>query len=205
MPRRKFAAKRRADGRTARWEHRRPELLAAATEYVLDSGVANLTMRPLGNAIGVSITTLIRQFESKDRLLEAVCREIHARMIRELRDNPALQSRSPVDVLRVMWQQWLAPEQARQFTFLFELYGLAIRDPARYRWFMDSVVQDWRAPLEDALVDLGKRRAEARRTSTLVLAILRGLHLDLAATGDVARVDAAFALAVDQLGPMLLR
>jgi len=199
----KSAPRRRIDGRTARWEHRRPELLAAATEYVLENGVAHLTLRPLGDAIGASITTLIRQFSSKDGLIEAVCQEIHDRMIRDLRDNPALQSASPVVILRAMWKKWLVPEQARQFRFLFELYGLAIRDPDRYRWFTESVVRDYTAPLEAALIDLGRLPAEGRRLSTLVLAILRGLHLDLAATEDAARVDAAFALAIDLLEPEL--
>src|SRR6185437_15712547 len=69
------------DGRALRWERRRPELLRAATEYVLETGVADLTLRPLGAAIGASITTLIRQFGSKDELVHEVCREIHGQMV----------------------------------------------------------------------------------------------------------------------------
>jgi AcrR family transcriptional regulator len=38
----------RVDGRTLRFQHRRPELLAAATEYVLDHGIAGLSLRRLG-------------------------------------------------------------------------------------------------------------------------------------------------------------
>ena len=35
----------RVDGRTLRFQHRRPELLDAATEYVLDHGIANLSLQ----------------------------------------------------------------------------------------------------------------------------------------------------------------
>jgi hypothetical protein len=38
----------RVEGRTVRFQHRRPEQLAAATEYVLDHGVAGLSLRRLG-------------------------------------------------------------------------------------------------------------------------------------------------------------
>ncbi|RZI53447.1 MAG: TetR/AcrR family transcriptional regulator, partial [Pseudonocardia sp.] len=33
----------RVDGRTLRYQHRRPELLAAATEYVLDHGIGDVS------------------------------------------------------------------------------------------------------------------------------------------------------------------
>lgn len=191
------------DGRARRWEHRRPELLAAATEFVLEVGVANLTLRPLADAIGTSITSLSRQFGSKDELVRDVCQELHREVMRTLEDVWERSSGRPSDVLRSLWDLWLAPGYDRQFAFLFELYGMAIRDPERYPWFASSVVRDWMAPLEAALIDNGHSLADAQAISTLVMALIRGLRLDVSATHDVERVAAAYDMAMALLEPTL--
>jgi AcrR family transcriptional regulator len=190
-----------ADGRALRWEHRKPELLRAATDYVLETGVADLTLRPLGAAIGASITTLIRQFGSKDELIREVCKEIHGEMTAAFDRFWASSDGRPIEVLRALWDLWLAPEYERQFVLLFELYGLALRQPGSYEWFVQSVVHDWRAPLENALRHDGVDPAKAEALATLVVGIIRGLYLDRAATGDASRVNDAYDLALDLLGP----
>lgn len=187
------------DGRTRRWEHRRAELLAAATDYVLTHGVATLTLRPLAEALNVTITTLIRQFGSKDQLIEEVCRGIHRTTVHTLANDPELEGLTPTQTLDVLWSRWLDPAQARQFVFLFELFGLALRDPEAYAWFTSSVIADWLKPIEDALVATGKTVDDARVLATVTLALLRGLHMDLAATHDHDRVDAAYRLAAAAL------
>ncbi|AWG62978.1 TetR/AcrR family transcriptional regulator [Mycobacteroides abscessus] len=188
-----------ADGRTLRWEHRRPELLSAVTEYVLANGVAGLTMRPLAEGVGVTIATLIRQFGSKDQLVEEVCRGIHATTLETLISDPELNGLSPRDTLNALWARWLDPVQARPFVFLFELLGMSFREPDRYRWFSTSIVADWLAPIEAALISEGKSAGEARIVATAVLALIRGLQMDLATTGDRSRVDAAYGAAIDAL------
>ncbi|MEU4838529.1 TetR/AcrR family transcriptional regulator [Nocardia testacea] len=191
------------DGRALRWEHRKPELLRAATDYVLETGVADLTLRPLGAAIGASITTLIRQFGSKDDLIRDICQEIHGQMVEAFDQFWARSKGHPVEVLRSLWNLWLAPEYSRQFVFLFELYGLALREPDRYEWFLTSIVHDWIAPLEAALLSEGIDEVRVRTATTLVLGIVRGLYLDIAATGDLERVGAAYDMAMTLLGPAL--
>ncbi|OMC40862.1 hypothetical protein A5742_32050 [Mycolicibacterium fortuitum] len=191
------------DGRALRWEHRKPQLLQAATEYILENGVADLTLRPLGAAVGASITTLIRQFGSKEELIHEVCREIHGQMISAFDQFWARSDGRPVDVLRALWNLWLGPEYSRQFVFLFELYGLALREPDRYEWFAQSVVHDWKTPLENALRASGIDSDKARDIATLVLGIIRGLYLENAATHGTDRVNSAFELALVLLTPAL--
>jgi AcrR family transcriptional regulator len=183
------------DGRTRRWENHRRALLRAATEYVLDTGVAE--------KIGTSITSLVRQFGSKDELVHDICRDLQARMAAALRERWRATAGDPAEVLRALWQMWLAPEYMRQFAFLFELYGLALRHPERYEWFADSVVEQWMTPFEEALIAQGHDVSHARNLTTLVLGIVRGLHLDLAATREVDRVNAAFNFALQTLQPAL--
>ncbi|WP_349426047.1 TetR/AcrR family transcriptional regulator [Microbacterium sp. LWS13-1.2] len=191
------------DGRAKRWENHRPALLHAATEYALETGVAELTLRPLAQAIGTSITSLVRQFGSKDELIHEICRDLQARMVTALQELWRATAGDPAEVLRALWQMWLTPEYMRQFAFLFELYGLALRHPDRYEWFANSVVEEWMTPFEDALIAQGHDLDRARNLTTLVLGIVRGLHLDLAATQDVDRVNAAFELSLRALAPAL--
>ncbi|OCB12724.1 hypothetical protein A5717_15885 [Mycolicibacterium porcinum] len=191
------------DGRALRWEHRKPQLLQAATEYILENGVADMTLRPLGAAVGASITTLIRQFGSKEELIHEVCREIHGQMISAFDQFWARSDGRPVDVLRALWNLWLGPEYSRQFVFLFELYGLALREPDRYEWFAQSVVHDWKTPLENALRASGIDAGKAGDLATLVLGIIRGLYLENAATHGTDRVNSAFELALVLLTPAL--
>lgn len=192
-----------ADGRTLRWEHRKPELLAAATDYVLEAGVADLTLRPLGSAIGASITTLIRHFGSKENLVREVCQEILGETIEVFDQFWARSDGQPAEVLRGLWNLWLAPEYSRQFVFFFELYGLALREPEAYEWFADSVVHNWIAPLQRALTTHGIEPRRASTIATLFLGLVRGLYLDIAATDDVERVGAAYDLAMTLLEPAL--
>jgi len=191
------------DGRALRWEHRKPELLRAATDYVLRTGVADLTLRPLGAAIGASITSLNRQFGSKDQLIRAVCEEIHGQMATAFDEFWASSNGRPIEVLRALWNLWLAPEYERQFAFLFELHGLALRQPEKYEWFARSVVKDWKAPLESALRQDGVHPDQAEALSTLAVAIIRGLYLDKSITGDVDRVGAAYELSLNLLASTL--
>ncbi|MGF0319619.1 TetR/AcrR family transcriptional regulator [Nocardia fluminea] len=187
------------DGRTSRWSHRRPELLVAATEYVLDHGVADLTLRPLAKDIGVTITTVIRQFGSKDQLIETVVRGIHQQLLTDLREDPALAGNDPEIVLQRLWNRWLEPHRAREFGLLFELYALALRAPDNYQWFLATVVKDWLQPIMDALHALGHSGPNVEALATTILALLRGLHLDLAATQDADRVTAAFEITIAAL------
>lgn len=81
----------------------------------------------------------------------------------------------------------------------FELYGLAIATPDRYGWFLDSVVAQWLDLIEGQLRKMSGPHAATPAAATLILALFRGLHLDVIATDDVERVDAAFELAVSTL------
>jgi hypothetical protein len=53
--------------------------------------------------------------------------------------------------------------------------------------FRRTATTDWLAPLEDGLRSLGRPEL-----ATVVLAVIRGLLMDLDATGDTARTNQAF-------------
>lgn len=180
------------DGRTLRHQHRRPELLADAVEYTLEHGVAELTLRPLAEALGVTHATLLRHFGSKEQLVTEVITAIRLDLLENLRasvgDDP---SASPAHSMRTVWRQLCEPEERRQFVLLFELVALEARDPDRFGSLASVLVTDFLPLIEAGLRTAGRSPAEARDLATAWLAQLRGLQLDLAVSGDRPRVDAA--------------
>ncbi|MDQ1178569.1 AcrR family transcriptional regulator [Rhodococcus sp. SORGH_AS 301] len=164
--------------------------------------MSQLTLRPLAGAIGVTISTLIRQFGSKGELIEEITRNVNTELLNDLRTDPELVGVTPVQTLRTLWRRWLDPVTSRHFRLMFELYSLALQDPSSYKWFIESVVADWLSPITERLVDDGADRDQARVVATVVLATMRGLHLDYIATRDADRIDAAFELVVASLAPI---
>ncbi|MFK0153524.1 hypothetical protein ACIQVK_15805 [Streptomyces sp. NPDC090493] len=67
-----------------------------------------------------------------------------------------------------------------------------MREPERYRDFLDGIVLDWLTLIGDHLVEAGVvDREHASALATLTLAAFRGLLLVLVATGDRDRTSAA--------------
>src|SRR5260370_40373449 len=98
-------------GQVARTESEsKDRLLRAATEYVAEHGVTDLSLRGLAAAIGTSHRMLIYHFGSKEDLLIAVIRTVEEQqrqLLAGFRVDPAL---PPADVLRHMWQHISNPE-----------------------------------------------------------------------------------------------
>lgn len=187
------------DGRTTRHLHRRPELLKAATNYVLDNGIAGLSLRPAAVALGVTHSTLLRHFESKDLLVAEVIKNICAELAERV-TNPVGDLSIPTgQMLRSDWQHFSKPSERRKFLMLFELVALDAREPGRYGALADVLVEGLLAPIEKNLQHNGWDATEARELATAILAQARGLHLDLAITGDQQRVDRAMYRYIDMI------
>lgn len=189
----------KVDGRTTRHVHRRSELLKAVTDYVLDNGVAALSLRPTADALGVTHSTLLRQFGSKDLLIAEVVEGICVELVGRATDQVVDLNMSTEQTLRSNWQQFCEPSHQRQFLVLFELVALNARQPDRFGSLAELLVEGMLAPIEENLRLNGRNPEEARQLATVILAQVRGLHLDLAITGDQRRVDQAWNRFVDMI------
>jgi AcrR family transcriptional regulator len=171
---------------------RRLELLELAYQYVLEHGVADLSLRPLAVAINSSPRVLLFLFGSKARLVQAL-------LARARHDELALLNRVQLagggdlgTAARELWG-WLAADQHRTLlTLWLEGYTRSLIDPdGPWSDFARATVEDWLGVLAQA------QSADARDTQagetqrTLILAILRGALLDLLATGDRERITRA--------------
>ncbi|MFD7054223.1 TetR/AcrR family transcriptional regulator [Streptomyces mirabilis] len=170
---------------------RRAQLVNAAVDYVAAHGITDLSLRGLGAAIGVSHRMLIHYFGSKEHLLVEIVRTSEQRqrdLLSRLRLEPGL---SPADAARLLWQQLTDPRLAGQERLFFEIYGQALRGRPEAAPLLEGLVNDWLEPLVAAEVAAGADPAVARNRARLGLATVRGLLLDLLATGDRAGVNAA--------------
>lgn len=171
---------------------RERELVEAAYEYVLEHGISDLSLRPLASAIGSSPRVLLFLFESKDGLV----RRLLARARSDELDWLGAQDRSERslgDAIRLIWGWLAAPEHAPLLRLWVEAYGRSLTDSSGpWAGFAEATVNDWLSLLEDT----GAADPAAR---TLALAGLRGLMLDLLATGDLPRTDAAAELLATRL------
>lgn len=190
----------RVDGRTLRFQHRRPELLAAATEYVLAHGVIDLSLRPVAQALGVTHATLLRHFSSKDELITAVLDKIRTDLAEQLTgDEEFRAARSTAELVKAVWRRLCEPQEQRQFLLMFELVGNHGWKPGGERDLAQSIVGDWLDLLVGRLTQDGWPPEDSSALATLVLAQVRGLQLDLLVSGDRARADRALDFSLSLL------
>ena len=187
----------RVDGRKLRYAGRRDELLRAVTEYVLAQGVGQLAIRPMAEAVGVSHATLLNHFGTKENLITEVVDLLREQSMPfdpdEVEIPPELAD-DAASAIALWWQQWTSPDYLPALRLMFEVYGQALLHPARYERFFDDVVGGWLRFFTRVAEAAGCPPDELEQTGTTLFAIMRGLQLDLVATGDTERANAALEL-----------
>lgn len=159
-------------------------------EYILAHGVADLSLRPMADALGVSHATLLRHFASKEDLIGEVVSTIREGVL-QARTGQRDDTLDLAEAMWTVWRQLCQPSERRQFALLFELVAANERDPGRFGELMPMLITDFLGPMEAAMRSRGLSRRSARNLATGFLAQVRGLQLDLSVSGDQRRVDAA--------------
>jgi AcrR family transcriptional regulator len=168
---------------------RRAELLDAVVDYTVEHGFSDLSWRPVAAAIGVSPTTLVHRFGTKEQMLQTVLERLRQRIFQATGETVGEQP-DLATAVRAVWKRTSDPEQGAEFRLFFAVYGRALQEPQLFSDFLDHVVTDWMNALREAQGP-DADPATATRTATLVIATIRGLLLDLLATGDRDRVQDA--------------
>jgi AcrR family transcriptional regulator len=165
----------------------RERLLAAAVRHALDAGIADLSLRQLAAAIGTSHRMLLYHFGSREGLLVAVTQAVEEQQRAALL-GPGTALQDP----RRSWERLSDPKLWPQERLFFELYAYALRGRPGTEGFLDGIVESWVGPVAAALVEAGADERTARADARLAVAVVRGLLLDLLATGDRAGVTEAY-------------
>jgi AcrR family transcriptional regulator len=163
----------------------RQRLLDACTDYALAHGLPD-RLAPFALAAGTSNRMLIYHFETRDGLLRAVLGQARRRQVAAFTALLRLRPGEPYLVtLARAWPAISGPEGApylRIFTPLHDSAGAPL-----WPGFRRTATTDWLAPLEAGMGSLGRPEL-----ATVVLAVIRGLLMDLDATGDAERTQRAF-------------
>ena len=164
---------------------RKKEWLDAALVYLLEHGVANISLRPMAVALGTSPRILMFHFKTKEGLLREVLGELQARLqasfLAIASENSSPRRAAP---LKRFWQWATGKEGFPYLRLLYEAQIVAIQNPAKYGPYLTKTSSDWLAISVRAL-------AESTRTgpmATLCVAVFDGLFLELLSTGDRRRV-----------------
>jgi AcrR family transcriptional regulator len=177
---------------TAEPSSRRAELLDASYAYVLGHGLNGLSLRPLAAAIGSSPRVLLYLFGSKENLLREVLARARSEQIGQLSSACKIrgQRQSIEETAAHLWTWLSAPEQRAMIRLTYEAFMLSLgQEPGPWEGFAAEAAEDWLNLLVDAQGPIVHAKAEAR--ATRVLATIRGLLIDLLASGDNERIAAA--------------
>lgn len=185
----------RIDGRTLRYRHRRGELLEAVGEYVLDNGVASLSLRRLADAVGVSHVTLQHHFGSKEQLVGEIVEHLLERTLTPERVYAEEAPAPGIDLptrWRGLWRHLSSSRGQRDVRLFVEVLGQSQFEGAGYAPAVKRSINRRLELIAANLVALGCPAEDAEALATLMLATLRGLMIDRLATGEHERVDDAF-------------
>jgi AcrR family transcriptional regulator len=182
---------------------RQVELLEAAYRYALQQGLADLSLRPLAAAIGSSPRVLMFLFGNKDGLVQALLARARTDELKLL-DLLSSQSRAPVGLVPACQQlwSWLRASEHRPLLRLWaEAYARSlVEHDGSWAGFAAATVNDWLEVLAACQLPEERDTADGVSRRTLALAVLRGCLIDLLATEDGDRIDAAVQHQLQLLG-----
>lgn len=163
------------------------ELLDQCAEHALAHGLPD-GLEPFAQATGTSPRMLLYHFGTRDKLLRAVLRragEMHLASLGELLR--VVPGENYTATLAAAWVGITEPDGrsfVRMFTQLDEQ-----RENSLCPGFRARATTDWLPLLAQGLSTI-----DPPPSATLVLAVIRGLIMDLDATADFRRVDQAFTV-----------
>ena len=169
---------------------RRAELLERTLEYAARNSLSELSLRPLAAEIGSSPRVLIYLFGSKEGLLREVLAASRERQLAVVR-RAMEESAGPAEVLGRLWAWLRDPGNLPIARLFFEIYSRSLGGGEPWAGFAVDSVRDWEPPLRRIMA--ASTAAEPTDAEvTLALSVLRGLLLDLLATGEAERIDLAW-------------
>jgi len=171
-------------------------LLRLTAGYVLEHGIAGLTLRRLSTAIGTNNRMLLYYFGSKERLIARALLTASTGFPALNSAIAALDGPGPlVDRLNACWAGIGAAENLPFHRLFFEVFGVAAHQPGRFDEFLGSVGHDWVNQVAGYLRADGVPPAAAGPLARELVALWRGLQFDLLSTGDADTVAATYEAA----------
>lgn len=174
---------------------RREEVLARAVAYLAEHGLSNLSLRKLAAAMGTSTNTISYQFGSKEELVEAALGRARATTLEVLQ---RIRTSEPKPTLSQsiegLWDWWMEDRRNLVSTRL-SMEAMLASDREYPQERRPELLTFWIEYFADWVQgELGCSRDHAVAHSTLLMALLSGLVVDLQSTGQTDRIKASLDL-----------
>jgi len=172
---------------------RKPALLEAIIDYLLDKPLSGLTFRTLAEGLSVSTYTLVYHFGTRAELVREVVQAVSERQSYVERAVTAEDGglEQHLDNLRDSWRLSLDERSLQLQRLEFEAAMLESRELRTDRLTLRAF-ERWNRSGVDALVKIGVPAEDAELEVRIIVVTLYGLHYDLIVSRDVERTTAAF-------------
>jgi AcrR family transcriptional regulator len=157
------------------YRHSPDEILGAAVELALESGMARLTFGGVGDRLGISDRTVVYYFPTKTDLINAVVGALVADTERLLEEAFGSTPLAQEELMRRAWPALTASSADRVFRLYFEIIGLASAGQSPYVELAPRLVAGWVDWLGPRM--LGSTALVRRRRALATLAHIDGLLL----------------------------
>jgi AcrR family transcriptional regulator len=180
---------------------RRQELLDQIVDYLAVHGLAQVTLRPLATALGVSINRLVHHFGSKEDLITAALRRV-VELQAEVQEG---WMRSDPDItlaeLHRKWWRWMnaAPENLALVRLGYEAAALDTTVSGLPGEVRADQLAVWRRGFEKMLVAEGLDPELARIEASVQKVFFTGLVIELVATGEKKRLTQTLETSLERL------
>ncbi len=151
----------RTDRRAARRQGTKDEIIAAAWELVRDHGLAGLSMRDLGQRVGMRAQSIYSYFASKHEIYDAMFREGNLAFVAATNEVPRPGASPRATARRV----------AHQF------FEFCTSDPARYQLLFQRTIPDFVPSEESYAVALEAYEAMRARAAAIGITDPEGVDL----------------------------
>ena len=161
----------------------RERLLDEALVVAGERGLSDASLRELAAAMGTSHRMVLYHFGSRDGLVAAIVERVEAQQRAALADLAATAT-TPEDLMRRQWDQLTDPDLRPFIRLFFEVLAHALHGRPGTERFLEQLTAPW--------LEVGAQVAErlgADHDDDLVrlgIAVVRGLLIEVAATGEVA-------------------
>jgi AcrR family transcriptional regulator len=175
---------------------RRDDLLRRVVAAAADGGLARRSLRDLAAQVGTSHRMLIHHFGSRDGLVAAVVESVERDQNERLGELPV----DAAEAVRASWRRFSDPSLWPIERLFFECYARGAQGEPPFDRLVPALVDQTLAAVS-ARADVGADE-DGRAMARLGLAVIRGLLLDLVATGNrkaTTRALELFASMVAQL------
>jgi AcrR family transcriptional regulator len=176
---------------------RKAELLDATIRYLVDNGLADLSLRPLAAKIGTSARLLVFHFKSKEGLIGEVLDEVQSRIQASFVSIATAKRSRPVAPMKLFWLWATNRRNLPYLRLMYEVHFIAMQNPRVYARYLQQASFNWVELIEARLPDALRTKA----TATLCAAVFDGLLIELLSTGDLRRTTRA----LDDFIAMLVR